>query len=931
VPKPTPTLYSVEKTFVWFAVASLILTFSLIFTVGQDYAREWKNWQRKFVRLKYEKTEAELTAAKGQLDREKLKSLEGEYEKAKKDFKAKKPEYRKLHKEASRLEVQLIKARTRYNDVKQYHDSYRYFLEEYQEEKDPEAAEYKQKLQALEPQLEESQREVERLEKQKEGIDVQINELLGQEKELQKEIERLTRDIQQLERTAGKIKPDFVKALLNAPMLDFLHPTLQIQQVVVEDLYDDYHFSKVQKVDRCTTCHLGIDQKGFEEAPQPFRTHPKLELFLGGDSPHPLEKFGCTVCHGGNGHSLTFKDTAHEPQSEEQGRAWEKKYGWHRLEKWAMKMLPLNHVEASCAKCHRGVLDVPQAEKLNQGRRLAVEFGCTGCHKIEGFERAWKVGPNLSHAESKLTKEWIVRWLQDPKAFRPATRMPKIFHLSNVNTPEDREKSYAAIEGIATYLLHQSKPLELEKLPEKGDPKEGERLVKEIGCLGCHSIGEHGVNRFAPDLSGLGSKTTADWLYTWLKNPKHYNPETQMPRLRLNNEEAADITSYLLTLKNEAWAKTEVPRAKPEVVDDMVIHFLRGKLRREEAQAELGKMDEEAKLVYLGEKMIGNQGCFACHQIAGFEEAKPVGTELTNEGAKEVERLDFGFTEIERTRQSWFFQKLKEPRVFDHGRIRDYFEKLRMPQFDFTDEEAERVTTFLLSLTEEFVPLEMQKRLDLKEEEMEAGRWLIAKLNCQGCHLLEGQGGRVKELLEDPGLAPPPLDGEGAKVHEAWLYRFLKSPTTIRPWIKYRMPTFDFTDGELKTVVDYFHNAAKQEIVYERVEKKPSSEMIQAGKKLFEMFQCIKCHQPTEAPTLGASFLAPDLTLSRERLKPGWVAEWLKDPQALQPGTMMPAFFPEGQSPAQDVLEGNAAKQIEAIRDYLMQFTPQEAASFTKK
>ena len=189
----------------------------------------------------------------------------------------------------------------------------------------------------------------------------------------------------------------------------------------------------------------------------------------------------------------------------------------------------------------------------------------------------------------------------------------------------------------------------------------------------------------------------------------------------------------------------------------------------------------------------------------------------------------------------------------------------------------------------------------------------------------------MKELLTDAGLAPPPLDGEGAKVHESWLYQFLKSPTTIRPWIKYRMPTFDFTNEELKTVVDYFHNAAKQEIEYDRVEKKPSPETIQAGKKLFEMFQCIKCHQPSEAPTLGASFLAPDLTLSHERLKSQWIADWLKDPQAIQAGTMMPSFFPDGQSPAKDVLEGDASKQIEAIRDYLLQYTPQEASGVGNK
>ena len=323
-----------------------------------------------------------------------------------------------------------------------------------------------------------------------------------------------------------------------------------------------------------------------------------------------------------------------------------------------------------------------------------------------------------------------------------------------------------------------------------------------------------------------------------------------------------------------------------------------------------------------GGKMTPTRGCSGCHSIPGFEEAKPIGTELSNEGAKEIERLDFGFVPIERTRHAWFFQKLKQPRSFDEGRIRDYFEKLRMPDFGFTDEEAGALTTFLLSLVEEPIPLEMQRRLNLKEMEVESGRLLTTKLNCQGCHLLEGKGGKVKEILEDPGLAPPPLEGEGAKVQDTWLYHFLKSPAPIRPWLKFRMPTFGFHHEELIRLVRYFTLLSDAEEPYEEEkaagEAGPSPEDIAAGKKLFEMFQCIKCHEPKTGAALGASFLAPDLTLARERLKPRWIADWMKDPQPLQPGTMMPTFFPDGQTPAQDVLGGDTAKQIEALRDYLL-------------
>ncbi len=924
--KASPSLYSVQKTFIWFALAGITLTLSLILTVGQDYAREWKGWQRKFMRLKYEQAQAELKRAQEKLDREKLVAFEEEKEEAEKSFKAKKPEYRKLEKEIHSLDTELVKARSRYQDLKQYQDSYKYFLEEARAHKDSRAAAYEKKLTELHPRLDAAKLEVERIEKAKEEKEEAVALLRSDEEKLEKEIERLTREIDLSLIRLKSAKPSLAKELLNLPMLDFLRPTLQIQQVVLEDLYDDYHFTKVQKVDRCTTCHLGIDQKGFEEAPQPFRTHPKLDLFVGSDSPHALEKFGCTICHGGNGHSVSFKDSAHTPQNPAEAKEWEKKYGWHVLEKWEAKMLPLNHVEAACAKCHKGVVEIPHAEKLNRGRRLVQTYGCFACHKIEGFEERWKVWPSFEHLASKVDKAWVIRWLQDPKAFRPTTQMPRIFHLSNTNSPEDREKNVAAIQGIAAYLVKHSKPLELTPPPVQGDPKIGERLLKEVGCLGCHSVGDYGVNDFGPNLYGTGSKTTAEWLYTWLKNPKHYHEETRMPDLRLTDEEASHLVAYLGTLRNEGFDKQPLPEAKPEVVDEMVILFMRNKLRLDQAQEELEKMDPEAKFLYLGEKMIANQGCFGCHNIPGFKEAKPIGTELSHEGSKEVERLDFGFVPIERTRQAWFFQKLKQPRSFDEGKIRDYFEKLKMPDFGFTDEEAEALTTFLLSLVDEPIPLEMQRRLNLKELEVESGRLLVTKLNCQGCHLLEGQGGKVKELLEDPGLRPPSLEGEGAKVQDTWLYHFLKNPTTIRPWLKFRMPTFGFHHEELIRLVRYFTLLSGVEELYEEEkavgEAKPTPEEFASGKQLFQMFQCAKCHEPAKAGTLGASFLAPDLTLAKDRLKPRWIVEWLKDPQVLEPGTMMPTFFPDGQTPAQDVLGGDTAKQIEALRDYLLHYEP---------
>ena len=73
--------------------------------------------------------------------------------------------------------------------------------------------------------------------------------------------------------------------LRNAPIIDWLDPTIKIQQVHLPNLKDDLYFQKVPKVDRCHTCHTFIDKPGYEDQPQPFTTHPRLHLFAGSDSP----------------------------------------------------------------------------------------------------------------------------------------------------------------------------------------------------------------------------------------------------------------------------------------------------------------------------------------------------------------------------------------------------------------------------------------------------------------------------------------------------------------------------------------------------------------------------------------------------------------------------------------------------------------------
>src|SRR4029078_3887568 len=110
-----------------------------------------------------------------------------------------------------------------------------------------------------------------------------------------------------------------------------------------------------------------------------------------------------------------------------------------------------------------------------------------------------------------------------------------------------------------------------------------------------------------------------------------------------------------------------------------------------DAKADLAKMDLHGKEVYVGEKLIGHYGWYACHAIPGLEDAQPIGPELSEEGSKAVHRLDFGFIHLPHTRQDWFRTKLHAPRVFDRDRARGWGEKLRIPDFPVSHRDVEPV------------------------------------------------------------------------------------------------------------------------------------------------------------------------------------------------------------------------------------------------
>ena len=725
-----------------------------------------------------------------------------------------------------------------------------------------------------------------KLDKDRDRIQKGFDDSKAQLDHIEKELTEQRSDVKSLEDQRKSLMGprELLEQKLEAMTINigpFAFPKIpKISQVVLDDFERNNFDKPVARVERCESCHSGIDKPGFDDAPNPYKTHPQRELILG---KHPPDKFGCTPCHQGQGAAVNSPEQAHG-----------------EVHHWLEPLMRGEKVQASCIKCHANIGSLKGAGTIANGQKLFEELGCHGCHLVEGYEDLQKVGPYLRLASAKLDPSWLVRWVTNPHQYRPNTRMPNFLFQAD------------EAEAIAAYLLDASKAdsaqwLESRPLPTGIDPNDaalvahGKEIIDSVGCRGCHGFaaGESpallGQNKdIAPNLSQVAEKTDARWLYYWVKGPRDYSPQSRMPSLRLSDDEARATVSFLLTLGTK----------KPT-------DGLDARLRQPDTIAH-------------GKALVRKYGCFGCHDIPGMENESRIGVELSTFGSKTLEELFFGnHTDIPETWDDWTFNKLKTPRTYTTERI----EQL-MPQFDLADADIKALRIFLASRTDLKYPAKYHAENDLRGQREVAGRRVVARYNCVGCHIIEGAGGAIRARYQDaPTMAPPVLNGEGAKVQEDWLFNFLKQPISVRPWLKVRMPTFSLSDQDAATLVRYLGALDNVQVPFVHVdESKIPPAYIEAAEQLTtpDYFNCFSCHQQgdrkPEGPPEG---WAPDLALARHRLNPPWINRWLHNPQAVQPGTKMPSFYEQDASGKasggpDDILDGDNEKQIQALADYLM-------------
>ncbi len=575
-----------------------------------------------------------------------------------------------------------------------------------------------------------------------------------------------------------------------------------------------------QVTDRCTTCHLGLKEPSLADVQAvAFRKHPVI--------PHSLTQFGCTTCHRGQGVATTVEE-AH-----------------NSTEQWEQPILPEKYIEAGCGQCH---LEKQTATPfLNQGRQLISSNGCTHCHTIKQGDGTYILAndnpPSLEHIADKTTREWVYAWIKNPQAYAGTATMPN-YHLSDDNARD-----------ISAFVLAQSTPLEPPLQPVEisaqgapEDPAAGTSLYGQSFCASCHATqnaaGLLVGGTFGPELTGIGTKAKPEWLRDWIANPNHYDPKTPMPHYRFDAKEVVTLAGFLES-------KTE-----PDFLANVHLE------------------PATSQQIEHGKRLVMENGCASCHAINGIKKPENFAPELSRIGSKPLSQILF-IEGVQHTLPDYVAAKIRNPRAFGTA--------LKMPQFNFTAQQVDAITTALLALTDRAQSQPPNLRIvGVQQSNYQpaghAGQ-LMSDLRCFSCHTIEGHGGDMA----------PDLTWEGTAVQRDWLTQFLKNPETLRPALIRRMPKFNLSEAEINTLADYMLTVY-QTPQFDR-DSMPASDFtpaqIEQGRQLFySKFACQSCHIADFTKDKG--YIGPALAGTGKRFQAAWIYHWLQDPQSLRPGTIEP-------------------------------------------
>ncbi|HEX9422380.1 MAG TPA: hypothetical protein VF899_04005 [Pyrinomonadaceae bacterium] len=551
-----------------------------------------------------------------------------------------------------------------------------------------------------------------------------------------------------------------------------------------------------------------------------------------------------------------------------------------------------------------GGLPAQQRGDAGHGKELFETRGCLGCHSIGDEEN--KLGgtfaANLQKVGEKANFDYIVRWIHNPrerwapyclKENRDLTpedyakhNLPYVFdtelhsrcpndgaelQVQNMTVMPNFRLSETDARDIATYLFSLSSPPQYDAAPFMDNPElrdKGHALIKQYGCAGCHEIkGFEDEQRIGKELTVEGATPIErlDFALLTKKAEEGNDPlglhaeEKEKPWYNHKGffeHKVADPSIYDQGKEKDPKDRLRMPRPylTPEWRNALTT-FLLGSVGSEGSNVPqslfYNPQDTRRQDIQNGWWVIKKYNCMGCHQIQVGQRSVVMDLPFyqTPEGKDLLPpRLS---SEGARVDPSWLLRFLHDP-----------------------------------SLSGEKTPAE-NAVIANAEQAAKSTNASPAGASSSGAQAANAgttstAPGSTNASSSAGKLNPQPgLDRNG-----------------VRPYLKFRMPTFNFSPNELQTLVRFFMAMSGQQEPYIKEPLQPLTEQekLVARQMFTSGTPCLKCHITGE-PTHDAKAIAPNFLLASERLKPEWTFRWLLDPSQISPGTAMPTglFRKEGE------------------------------------
>jgi len=466
--------------------------------------------------------------------------------------------------------------------------------------------------------------------------------------------------------------------------------------------------------------------------------------------------------------------------------------------------------------------------------------------------------------------------------------------------------------------------------------RDGRGLFLEARCIRCHQSDNEGnlleLAMSGPSLTHIGDRRHSQWMAKWILDPKSQRDSARMPRMlhgATSMVDAKAIAAYLSTMKDPKHKQKKFLESDAEKGVELI-----RKLNCAGCHSLSGSQNGKNKLTlsHVNQKYPpGELAAFLLSPDAHYQWTRMPKFKLTGEEAGNIAKVlrdkapalnsDGKLPNVEMIDRGRHListvgclnchnlkdeNKFKAPALvlltpdkWTSGCVADKpADESPVPEYDFTADQRAALRAFAATdrqSLQRHVPTEFAARQ-------------VRLLNCSACH------GELEGF--------PPIDLLGSKLKPEWTEQLLAGSLKYRPrpWLEHRMPAFPGRASDLARGLSMNHGLPP----VSPKEKLTNPQFADVGRKLVGVdggFSCVACHGVKDRDPLQV-FEAQGVNFSRvgERMQPDYFLRWMLDPLRVDPQTRMPDYFDEdARSVLVDELEGDAKKQIEAIRQYLLQ------------